>query len=274
MTRVLVTGATGMLGRELVRVLDDGFDVVAPGFDITDRDATVGALTSLAPDVVIHAAAWTDVDGCELDPDRALQVNALGTRNVADGARRVGAHVVAISTDYVFDGTLDRPYVEWDATNPQSAYGRSKLGGEQELDPGWACVRTSWLFAAHGRSFVRTILEREGELRVVDDQHGCPTAAPDLARIVRFLASNRLPGTFHVTNQGATTWCRLAQDVLALAGQDPARVIPISSAELDRPAPRPTNSVLDNAALRLSGIALLPDHHEPLEQAVKELTAE
>jgi dTDP-4-dehydrorhamnose reductase len=273
LTRTLVTGATGMLGRELVRELGDEHEVLTPRFDVCDRDATVGAITSLRPDVVVHAAAWTDVDGCETDPDRAFRTNALGTRNVADGARRAGAHVVAVSTDYVFDGTATQPYVEWDATNPLSVYGRSKLGGEHELDPGWAVVRTSWLFAAHGRSFVRSVLERDGELRVVDDQHGCPTAAPDLARMIRLLAAARLPGTFHVTNQGATTWWQLARDVLAVAGRDPERVVPIPSSELDRPAPRPARSVLDNAALRLAGIGLLPDHHDPLEQIVKELTS-
>lgn len=274
MTRVLVTGASGMLGRELIQAFDDGYDVVTTRFDVTDRDATLAAVATIRPDLVVHSAAWTDVDGCETDPERAYAVNALGTRNVAEGARRAGAHVVAVSTDYVFDGTADRPYVEWDATNPQSAYGRSKLGAEQELDPAWACVRTSWLFAAHGKSFVRTIVESEApELRVVDDQHGCPTAAPDLAAMVRVLAAERRPGTFHVTNQGATTWFQLARDAVALAGQDPARVVPTSSAELDRPAPRPTNSVLDNAALRLSGTPLLADHHEPLERIVKELVS-
>ena len=273
LTKVFVTGASGMLGRELQRELADGYDVVAPRVDITDRDAIVGAITTVAPDVVVHAAAWTDVDGCELDPERALRTNALGTRHVADGARRAGAHVVAVSTDYVFDGTADRPYTEWDDPNPASAYGRSKLGGERELDPGWAVARTSWLFAGQGKNFVRTILERDGELRVVDDQVGNPTAAPDLARMIRHLVATRLPGTFHVTNQGATSWFQLARDACALAGQDPERVQPMSSSELDRPAPRPARSVLDNAALRLSGIPLLPDHHEPLEQIVKELVS-
>ena len=276
LTRVLVTGGSGMLGRELVRAFGDGFEVLAPRLELTDRAAVVGGITSLRPDAVVHAAAWTDVDGCEGDPDRAYAVNALGTRHVADGARRAGAHVVAVSTDYVFDGTKDDPYAEWDATNPRSVYGRSKLAAEHELDPGWATVRTSWLFAGHGRSFVRTILEKGAaaqELRVVDDQHGCPTGAADLARVLRLVSSERLPGTFHVTNQGATTWFDLARDVLALAGLDAGRVAPISSAELARPAPRPANSVLDNAALRLSGVPLLPHHHEPLERAVKELVS-
>jgi dTDP-4-dehydrorhamnose reductase len=275
-TTVLVTGAGGQLGRELVEVFP-GADVVAAGhdrLDVGDRDAVVGAITSLRPDVVVHAAAWTAVDACEADPDRATRVNALGTRHVADGARRVGAHVVYLSTDYVFDGTKVGAYDEWDAPAPASVYGRTKRGGELELDPSWTTVRTSWVFGRHGANFVKTVLRlaaEPGELRMVDDQRGCPTSAADLAAVVRTLAVGRRPGVFHVTNQGPTTWCQLAKDILVGAGDDPARVVPISSADLARPAPRPTNSVLDNAALRLSGIALPPDHHEPLERLVKEL---
>jgi len=276
MTTVLVTGAGGQLGRELVDAFV-GSDVVAAGhdvLDVADRDAVVGAIASVRPDIVVHAAAWTAVDACEADPDRAVRVNALGTRHVADGARRVGAHVVHLSTDYVFDGTKDGAYDEWDAPAPVSVYGRTKRGGELELDPGWTTVRTSWLFGRHGANFVKTVLRlaaEPGELRMVDDQRGCPTSAADLAVVVRALALGRLPGVFHVTNQGPTTWCQLAKDILVGAGDDPARVVPITSADLVRAAPRPANSVLDNAALRLSGIALPPDHHEPLERLVKEL---
>jgi len=273
MTRVLITGGSGQLGRELVDVFDGAVVTDESSLDITDRDATVGAITSLGPDVIVHTAAWTDVDGCEADTARAMQVNALGTRHVADGARRVGAHVVYVSTDYVFDGTKPVPYDEWDLPAPRSVYGRSKLGGERELDPGATIVRTSWLFGRHGSNFVKTILRATGELRVVDDQRGCPTAAADLAAVVRQLAVGRLPGVFHVTNQGHTTWFEFARDILIAADDDPARVVPISTAELGRPAPRPANSVLDNAALRLIGIPLAADHHEPLERLVKELVS-
>jgi dTDP-4-dehydrorhamnose reductase len=272
--RVLVTGAGGQLGRELVGAFD-GWDVVPAGrdrLDVADRDAVVGAITTVRPDVVVHAAAWTAVDACEGDPDRALAVNALGARHVADGARRAGAHVVYVSTDYVFDGEKAEPYDEWDDPNPRSVYGRSKLGGERELDPGSTVVRTSWVFGRHGSNIVKTVLGLTGELRFVDDQRGCPTSAADLAATIRTLATARLPGTFHVTNQGATTWFDFVRDVLRAAGGDPGRVAATTTAALGRPAPRPANSVLDNRALRLSGIALLPDHHEPLERLVKELT--
>jgi dTDP-4-dehydrorhamnose reductase len=276
MTRVLVTGAAGQLGRELVESFAD-LDVTGCGreqLDVTDRGSVIAALHAIGPDVVVHSGAWTDVDGCELDPDRAFAVNAMGTRHVADGARQVGAHVVYISTDYVFDGTKPAPYHEWDEPSPVSVYGRSKRGGELELDPGSAIVRTSWLFGQHGPNIVKTVLRlgaTPGELRFVDDQLGCPTSAADLAAVVRELAVARLPGTFHVTNQGATTWFQLARDILSFAGEDPSRVVAITSADLDRPAPRPCNSVLDNAALRSSGIAQPTDHRVPLEQLVKEL---
>jgi len=278
--RVLVTGARGALGQSLLAVLD-GDDVVGlghDGLDVADRDAALQAVGQVAPDVVIHAGAWTDVDGCELDPDRALRVNALGTRNIVEGARLAGARVLYVSTDYVFDGRASRPYVEWDATGPVSAYGKSKLGGESELGPEDTVVRTSWLCGSAGRNFVKTIFQRatsDQPLRVVDDQQGCPTFTDDLAGMLRRLALERRPGVFHITNQGTTTWFRLAREVVALAGLDPERVQPSTTAELDppRPAPRPMFSVLDNAALRLGGVPLLDDYHVPLERLVKELLA-
>jgi len=278
--RVLVTGAGGALGQSLLAALD-GDDVVGlghGGLDVADRDAVLQAFGQVVPDVVVHAGAWTDVDACELDPDRAFRVNSLGTRNVVEGARLVGARVVYISTDYVFDGRGSRPYVEWDDTNPLSIYGRSKLGGESELRHEDTIVRTSWVCGFAGRNFVKTIVDRATSnqpLRVVDDQHGCPTFTDDLAGMIRRLAVERRSGLFHATNQGATTWFRLACEVVELAGLDADRVQPCTTAELDppRPAPRPAFSVLDNAALRLGGVPLLDDYHTPLERLVKELLA-
>jgi dTDP-4-dehydrorhamnose reductase len=278
---VLVTGAAGALGRELVEAFTGpGWRVVAcdrARLDLTSRDSVLGAITTVAPDAVVHAGAWTAVDACEADPDRALAVNALGTRHVADAARRVGAHVTFVSTDYVFAGDKAAPYHEWDEPAPASAYGISKLAGERELDPGSTIVRTSWVFGLHGANVVKAVLRLatagDGELTFVDDQRGCPTDAGDLAGAIRHLVAARLPGTYHVTNQGATTWFQLARDVLALAGHDPDRVRPVATAELvpARPAPRPANSVLDGAALRLSGVPLLRDHHEPLGELVRQL---
>jgi dTDP-4-dehydrorhamnose reductase len=276
--RVLVTGAAGQLGHDVV----DGFadhEVVACDYgalDVSDRDAALSVILTVRPDVVVHTAAWTAVDACESDPEKAFLVNALGTRHVADGARRAGAHLVHISTDYVFDGTATEPYREWDQTNPQSVYGHSKLAGEGEVDPGSTIVRTSWVCGAHGANFVRTMLRLADERDswgVVDDQRGCPSFTADIAVAIRRLAVDRRPGIFHVTNQGVTTWFELARDVLRLVGADPERVRPISTAEYGAAAPRPANSVLDNVALRGSGIPLLPDYHESLERLVKELRA-
>jgi dTDP-4-dehydrorhamnose reductase len=225
---------------------------------------------------VLHAGAFTAVDRCESEPDEAYRVNSLGTRHVADGARRVGAHVVYVSTDYVFDGTKPDPYVEWDEPSPQTVYGRSKLGGERELDPGWTIARVSWVSGLHGANMVKTALrlaEGDGRLRFVDDQRGHPTFTEDLAPMLIRLGVERRPGTFHVTNQGAVSWYEFVREILLAAGLDPGRVEPIGTAELQppRPAPRPANSVLDNAALRLSGLPLLADFREPLARLVERL---
>jgi dTDP-4-dehydrorhamnose reductase len=276
--RVLITGAGGQLGRELVDAFDR-HEVVALDhhqLDVADRDAVLGAVTSVQPDVVVNAAAWTAVDANESDPDRAFAVNALAVRYVADGARRVGAWVCHVSTDYVFDGTKADPYVEWDRPNPVSVYGRSKLGGELELGPGDTIVRTSWVCGYHGANMVKTILRLAGEndtLRFVDDQRGQPTFADDLAVMIRKLVVERRPGLFHVTNQGAVSWYEFAREILAAADLDPDRVQPIATADLDppRPAPRPANSVLDNAALRLGGVDLAADFREPLRRLVARL---
>jgi dTDP-4-dehydrorhamnose reductase len=295
---VLVTGAGGQLGRDLVDAFGGtvpaggrrcslygpdgpGAAVDVVGLDhaalpVDDRGAVLAAVDGLRPDIVVHAGAWTAVDACEGDADRAFAVNALGTRHVAEAAERSGAHLVYVSTDYVFDGRSPRPYVEWDETNPPSAYGRSKLGGERECPPGSTIVRTSWVCGAHGANMVKTALRLaggDGPLRFVDDQHGCPTFTADLAAAIVTLATDRRRGVHHVTNQGATTWFGFVRAVLAAAGHDIGRVEPIATADLDppRPAPRPANSVLDNAAFRLGALPLLPPWEDGLDRLVKAL---
>jgi dTDP-4-dehydrorhamnose reductase len=283
MNRVLVTGAGGQIGREVVDTFA-GHDVIAAdhaSLDVADRDAVLQAITSTAPDAVVHAGAWTAVDACEGDPDRAFRVNTLGTRNVTEAAHRIGAWLCYLSTDYVFDGTKPEPYVEWDTASPVSVYGRSKLSGEMEVAAAGAdatIVRTSWVCGLHGHNMVKTILRlaREHEkLAFVDDQRGQPSFADDLAPMIRRLVVEQRPGVFHVTNQGAVSWFEFARTVLEVAGLDPGRVRPIATADLDppRPAPRPANSVLDNAALRLSGLPLLPHYRHPLERLVGQLAS-
>ena len=282
--KVLVTGAGGQLGRDLhAHCAAQGDEVVAAthaDLDVADRDQVYQAITSVRPDVVVHAAAWTAVDACEGDPDRAFRVNALGTRWVADASRRVGAHLCYVSTDYVFDGTKATPYVEWDRPNPQSVYGRSKWGGELEVAahaPGATVVRVSWVCGEHGSNMVKTVLRlaaERPELAFVDDQRGHPTFTADLAVALRRLVAARVPGTFHVTNQGAVSWYEFVRAILESAGHDPSIVRPIRTAELDppRPAPRPANSVLDNLALRAAGFPLLPHYRESLDRLVAALT--
>ncbi|HEY7071919.1 MAG TPA: dTDP-4-dehydrorhamnose reductase [Acidimicrobiales bacterium] len=282
--RVLITGAGGQLGRDLhIHCEAQGDEVIAgthATLDVGDRDAVYQAITGLQPDVVLHAGAYTAVDACETEADTAYRVNALGSRWVADASRRVGAYLCCVSTDYVFDGTKEDPYVEWDRPNPQSVYGRSKWGGEQEVvahAPGASIVRTSWVCGEHGKNMVKTVLALADrpELAFVDDQRGHPSFTADLAVGIRRLAAARLPGVFHMTNQGDVSWYEFVRDILASAGHDPAKVRPIKTEELDppRPAPRPANSVLDNAALRLAGEPLLPHYRESLDRLVARLTA-
>ncbi len=281
--RVLVTGAGGQLGHDVVAACAAAGDEVAAAdhatLDVTDRDAVLGAVLSTRPDAVVHCAAWTAVDACEDDVERAFTHNALAVRWVAEAARRADAHLVHLSTDYVFDGDQLAPYREWDEPAPRSAYGRSKLAGEREAlagVPGATVVRTSWVCGAHGANMVKTVLRLAAEqpvLAFVDDQRGHPTFTADLAPLLRRLALDRRPGVYHATNQGAVSWYEFAGAVLVAAGQDPSRVQPIATADLQpaRPAPRPANSVLDNAALRAAGIPLLDDFHAPLARLVTAL---
>jgi len=283
--RVLVTGAGGQLGRDTVLACEAagdevfGFDRV--GLDVTDRDAVLGAVTTLRPDAVIHCAAWTAVDACESDVDRAFSANAVAVRWVAEACARAGAHLVSISTDYVFDGSKVGPYHEWDATNPTSVYGASKLAGEREalaLGASAAVARTSWVCGEFGNNMVKTIMRLAAErdsLSFVADQIGHPSLCADLAPMLRRLALDRRSGVHHVTNQGAVSWFEFAQAVVSAMGKSPSMVTPISTAELQppRPAQRPANSVLDNAVLRAAGVPLLPDFRQSLQTLVTRLMA-
>ena len=277
--KVLITGANGQLGHELVRAtIAAGHEVIATShetLDITDKTAVEAVITETRPDVVIHAAAWTAVDACESDPEKALLVNGTATKFIADAAHAVGAHVVYISTDYVFDGSKTSAYDESDATNPQSVYGSSKLVGERALGATDAIVRISWVCGFYGANMVKTILRlaEQPQLKFVDDQIGNPTFADDAAAMIVRLAIEKRPGTWHVTNQGEVSWYEFAREVLIAGGFDADKVVPIKTHELQppRPATRPFNSVLNNTSLKNAGIALLPDFREPLARLVSQI---
>jgi len=276
--RVLVTGALGMLGHALMNQLQGRHEIV--GVDIQDADLRdAGAVMRLvkthSPETVIHAAAYTDVDGCETDPPRAWENNAQATLHVAQACKAVGATMVYISTDYVFDGTKTDPYVEEDAPNPLNVYGQTKLRGEQyvqETLTRFFIARTSWLYGPHGKNFVDTIrrlaLERN-ELRVVNDQRGSPTYTVHLASKIRELVETNQYGIYHITGSGACTWFELARYTVELCGPRGVVVTSTSTVESNRPAKRPANSVLENRNLRRFGLEILPHWREGVREHLR-----
>lgn len=276
----LVTGAGGMLGRELVELLSNRTDLTAldrAGLDITDAGAVADAVAG--HDVVVNAAAWTDVDGAETAEEAATAVNGDGVTRLAAACAKTGARLLHVSTDYVFAGDATSPYPEDAPTSPINAYGRSKLAGERAVletlpDTGYV-VRTAWLYATHGRNFLTTILrlaqERE-TLTVVDDQQGQPTWSRALAtRLVELgdaaLAGRAPAGVYHGTASGVTTWFGFAQAILGAAGLDPRRVRPVASADFPRPAPRPAYSVLGHGRWASAGLPPLADWEPMLASA-------
>jgi dTDP-4-dehydrorhamnose reductase len=277
--QILITGANGQLGHELVRAaIASGHEVVATShetLDITKKSDVDAVITEARPDVVIHAAAWTAVDACESDPEKAILVNGTATKYIADSAHAVGAHVVYISTDYVFDGSKTSAYEEGDTPNPQSVYGSSKLAGEQALGATDAIVRIAWVCGFYGGNMVKTILRlaEQPQLKFVDDQIGNPTFADDAAEMIVRIATEKRSGTWHVTNQGDVSWYEFAREVLMAAGFDAGKVAPIKTHELQppRPAKRPFNSVLNNGSLKRAGIELLPDFRVPLARLVSQI---
>ncbi|MBN1354166.1 MAG: dTDP-4-dehydrorhamnose reductase [Candidatus Omnitrophica bacterium] len=295
--KILVTGSSGMLGtalcerfRKEYRVI--GLDNVIPDnrvcgavlpesfveCDITSKAKTVKSVIKAKPDLIIHTAAWTDVDGCERDPGRARLVNAQGTANVACAADRLNVALIYISTDFVFDGRKKKPYRETDSPNPLNVYGRFKLEGEQKVAKlkNYIILRTGWLFGEKGKNFVDSILDAangSGELRVVDDQFGCPTFTKDFAAateklldiVMRFVPFIGMQDIYHITNKGEVSWFSYAKRILKLAKMD-AKAVPIKSSESARIARRPSFSVLDNRKFeRVTGFVM-----RPWEKAVKD----
>ncbi|MFC9975253.1 dTDP-4-dehydrorhamnose reductase [Spirillospora sp. NPDC127200] len=282
----LVTGAHGMLGREVVAVLRERGDRVwalgRDGLDIGDPRAVDAAVRDRRPDVVVNCAGWTRVDDAEEHEPEALRTNGDGVRHLSLACRAAGARLVHLSTDYVFDGTAARPYAEDHPPHPISAYGRTKLAGERAVlgvlpDTGYV-VRTAWLYGRHGRNFVTTMIALEAErdtLEVVADQRGQPTWARDVARqIVPLADSGAAPGIYHATNAGEATWHALAQEVFRLLGADERRVRPTTAERFRRPAPRPAYSVLGHGRWAEAGRPPPRDWRSALRAAFPSLLEE
>ncbi|MGD2104490.1 MAG: dTDP-4-dehydrorhamnose reductase [Anaerolineae bacterium] len=264
--RIYITGCNGQLGRALGRELTGhtvtGCDL--PKTDITDREQIEDAIADFAPDVVIHTAAWTDVDGCARDPEKAYRVNALGTQNVALACASLGAALVTISTNEVFDGSADRPYREWDPPYPVNPYGRSKAAAEwyaRHLLERFYIVRTAWLYAPGGSNFPHTIIRLAddlGKLQVVVDEVGNPTYAPDLAAALAQLIQTKAYGVYHLTNSGHASRYDFARTILRLSGRENVPVEPISLDEFERDSTPPRFAPLANTAAAALGIQPRP----------------
>jgi len=267
---ILVIGAKGMLGRDLMGILPSSFpnDEIL-GWDIEEIDIqeedTLFKIEKLRPDIVINIAAHTNVDGCESDEEKAFAINAEGAKHAALAALKCQAKMVYLSTDYVFDGNKREPYLETDPPHPLNVYGRSKLRGEQyvqELLKDALIIRTQWLYGKYGKNFVTSILRQASEKRtlsIVNDQTGSPTYTIDLAKAIVVLIQYGTRGIFHVANSDLCTWYIFGQAILKLSGMDKVRVVPISSKELGLPAIRPSYSVLNCQKLKKeTGLTLRP----------------
>jgi dTDP-4-dehydrorhamnose reductase len=273
--RILVTGSEGQLGQELVPFFSSAYDVV--GADFEDCDVRLYSnvrvcVRDVQPDIVIHAAADTDVDECEIDQRMAMAVNAAGTENVARACKEVGAKMVYYSTDYVFDGTKQSPYVETDAVDPKTVYGKSKLEGERQvvdLLDDYVILRIAWLYGIEGQNFVKTMVRLGLEqldarkqarptepLKVVDDQFGNPCWTLEIARQTGVVLANNLTGIFHATSEGETSWYGFARMIFEELNM-PVQVRPCPTEEFPRPAPRPKRSSLENKRLKEAGLNIM-----------------
>lgn len=278
--KILITGATGLLGRELVKKFSR-HSLLLPSsneLNVTNAAQVFRFCRENKPEVIIHSAAYTEVDDCEINPDLAFAVNAEGCKNIALAANQSGARLVGISTDYVFDGKLDRPYNEYDVPySPLSVYGQSKLLGEQNIQNScndWMIIRISWLYGEGGKNFVSTMLEaaRRGlpELKVVNDQIGNPTSTVSAAAAIERLLETNFQGVVHATCEGETSWFGFAQEIFRAAGIN-QKVVPCTTEEYPRPAPRPRNSRLENRVLRELQLPPMPDWRKELTLRIPSL---
>jgi len=277
----LITGGSGQLGIAVSQELGEK-GLLFNAWNSKDLNITQGPMvrdfvSDLSPKVIINCAAWTDVDGAEINELEASRVNVDGAKNLALAAKNCGAKLIHVSTDYVFSGESKSPWQIGDAINPQSAYGRTKADGERrvlEVFPeNSSIVRTAWLYSPWGKNFAKTMtrlaINGDGEVRVVNDQMGQPTSATDLAKQLVELGQSNLPaGVYHGTNSGQGTWFEFAQEIFKLAGADTNRVVPISSSEYPRPAKRPSYSVLSHEAWAKTTVKPLRDWRIALEEAM------
>lgn len=285
--KVLVTGAGGQLGKDVVSVLQDtGHEILGcdrQQLDITNLDQCYAVVNAFHPDAIIHCAAYTAVDAAESDVEGAYLVNATGTRNLVLAAEQVQAKLVYVSTDYVFDGNGQQPYHEYDNTNPQSIYGKSKRAGEiltQSLSSRYFIVRTSWLYGVHGNNFVKTMIRLAQEkplLKVVNDQKGSPTYTVDLAQFIGRLIETENYGVYHASNSGACTWYEFTQAIIDEAAKIlgikiEAQLEPCTTDEFPRPAPRPKNSVMEHISIRVNGFQDIRPWREGLQSFLQELS--
>ncbi|NMI03846.1 dTDP-4-dehydrorhamnose reductase [Paenibacillus sp. SZ31] len=285
--KVLVTGSNGQLGRDVVLLLEnEGHSVLAcdrDQMDITNQVQCNEVVSSFHPEVVIHCAAYTAVDAAQTDIDGAYKVNAVGTRNVAVAVEKVGAKLIYISTDYVFDGNSVNPYQEYDETNPQSVYGKSKRAGEwlvQSLSSKWFVVRTSWVYGLYGNNFVKTMLklgQEKPNLQVVHDQKGSPTYAVDLAGFLIELMATEMYGIYHASNSGTCTWYEFTQAIFEEAQTTggvsiQTKLEPCTTEQFPRPAPRPVNSVMDHMSIRTNGLTDLRPWRDGLKDFIFSLS--
>ena len=281
--KVLVTGYGGQLGYEVVRLLESrevecrGVDVA--DFDLTNAESVYRCVQEYAPDVIVHCAAYTDVDKAESQPEICTAVNSSGTMNMARAALRVGAKMVYISTDYVFSGEGKKPFEINDPYGPKNVYGMSKVQGEdavRSLMTRYFILRTSWVFGKNGKNFVRTMLRlgrEKQELRVVCDQVGSPTYAKDLARVICDLIPTEKYGIYHVRNEGYLSWAEFAEMIMKKSGLN-CRIIPVPSSEYPTPARRPLNSRLSARSLAKAGIAPMPSVEDALDRYLSEINHE
>lgn len=271
--KIIITGASGQLGCDLTKTLESEHNLFLfdMDLDVTDAKKVSRTIEEISPDVVIHSAAYTDVDGCEVNQDIAYKVNAVGAQNVAIACNKINAAMVYVSTDFVFDGNKKEPYIEFDNPNPLSIYGCSKLAGEyfvSHLLSKYYICRTAWLYGRNGKNFVKTILrlaDERNELKIVDDQIGSPTYSFDLARKIKEIIQEDAYGVYHITNNGNCSWFGFAKKILEFAGKDNVKVLPIDSDELNRPAKRPAYSVLRNYCLELKGFSPMRNYEEALK---------